>query len=267
MLGLLVLLLAAAAVCGRLGVWQLDRAQARGDAEARAAAQEQVTGSVPLGSLLAPQAGFSGDLVGRAVTTTGVLEADRELLVPGRSHEGRTGVLVLTPLRVDEPGAPVLPVVRGWVPDLAAAAALDPAPGGTVAVRGYLQSGEAGTGEALAEGQVAAISPAELVNRWGGPIYSGYLVLAEVEPAQDPDLALLDRPTLPGGGLNVQNVAYALQWWVFGGFAVLLWVRTVRDEVTAEREDAADDDAAGDDAADDDADLAVSPAPGGAAAP
>jgi cytochrome oxidase assembly protein ShyY1 len=75
---LLLVLLAAAGVCGRLGVWQLDRAHAR------------------------PQA------------------ADEQLLVPGRSLDGRTGYLVLTPLRVrtdagsTQSAAPVLPVVRGW---------------------------------------------------------------------------------------------------------------------------------------------------------
>ena len=36
--------------------------------------------------------------------------------------------------------------------------------------------------------------------------------------------------TKPGAGLNIQNLAYAAQWWIFGAFAVLLWLRLVRDE-------------------------------------
>jgi hypothetical protein len=28
---------------------------------------------------------------------------------------------------------------------------------------------------------------------------------------------------------DVRNYAYALQWWIFSGFAVLLWLRVVRD--------------------------------------
>lgn len=233
MLLLLLLLLGAAAVCAGLGMWQLDRAQERGAANERAreAALAQAP-TDPLSQVLDPQTAFSGDLVGRKVTTTGRFGAD-ELLVAGRALDGVTGYLVLTPLRTQEAGEPVLAVVRGWVADPQAAQALDPAPSGTVRVTGYLQSGEAGGDGGLLEGQVDAVSPAELVNRWGGPIYSGYLVLAEVEPAQDPGLALLPPPTVPGGGLNLQNLAYALQWWIFGGFAVLLWARLVRDETRA----------------------------------
>ena len=254
MLVLLVLLLAAAAVCARLGVWQLDRAQIRGEANARAQADEvEQEPPVPLEDVLRPQSSFAGDLVGRKVVTTGTFEDD-ELVVPGRSLGGRTGFLVLNPLRLDDPadagsadtagdGRAVLPVVRGWVPDEATAAGLDPVPTGTVQVTGYLQSGEAGSATDLPEGQVGAVAPGELVNRWGGPIYSGYLVVSAMDPAQDDALALLPPPTVPGGGLNVQNLGYALQWWIFGGFAVLLWVRLVRDETRAAAEGA--DDAAG----------------------
>ena len=242
MLVLLVLLLAAAAVCARLGVWQLERAQLRGEANAQAQASEiEQSPPVPLEDLLQPQASFAGDLVGRKVVTTGTF-GDDEVLVPGRALDGRTGLLVLSPLRVGEPagttdGRAVLAVVRGWVPDEAAATALDPVPTGTVEVTGYLQSGEAGSGTDVPEGQVGAVAPGELVNRWGGPIYSGYLVVSAMVPAQDEGLALLPPPTVPGGGLNVQNLGYALQWWIFGGFAVLLWVRLVRDETRAAAEE------------------------------
>lgn len=238
MLVLLVLLLGAAAVCARLGVWQLDRAELRGEAAARAE-QAELMGAppAPLADVLAPQSPFSGDLVGQKVEVTGAFEDD-PLLVAGRALDGRTGYLLLHPLRVDvAPGdAPVLPVVRGWVESPEVAAGLEPAPSGTVDLVGYLQAGEAAGQEQLPEGQVDAISSAELVNRWEGPIYSGYLVLAEIEPAQDPAIGLLPPPTAPGGGLNVQNLAYALQWWIFGGFAVFVWARLVRDEARAEVE-------------------------------
>jgi len=83
----------------------------------------------------------------------------------------------------------------------------------------------------MPSGQIDAISPAELVNLWGGPIYSGYLVLADARPDQESAITLLEPPTTGGGGgLNLQNLAYALQWWIFGVFAVALWGRMVRDE-------------------------------------
>ena len=228
MIGLLLLLLAAAAVCGRLGVWQLDRAQVHGaQAEARRLAQERAAEPVSLGTLLAPQTSFTGGLIGRKVEVTGTYDAADQLLVSGRVHDGRTGLLVLTPLAVTVDGErAVLPVVRGWVGD---AASVPAPPTGTVSVVGYLQAGES-AGTAIVDGRTDAISPAQLVAAWGGPIWTGYLVLASSQPVQGDGLALLDVPTRQGTGLNLQNLAYAAQWWIFGGFALVLWWRAVRDE-------------------------------------
>ena len=114
----------------------------------------------------------------------------------------------------------------------------------------YLQASEqAGTG--ASDGQTDAISSAELLNSWGGPIYTGYLVVASSDPAQSDSVVLLGPPTKPGAGLNIQNLAYAAQWWIFGAFAVLLWLRLVRDEARGSGPEAAD----------------LSPAAGDAAAP
>lgn len=228
MLGLLALFLAAATVCGLLGAWQLDRARQRGDAAIRER-QVQLAAADPvtLGSVLAPQTAFVGDLVGRKVSATGTYEAGGQLVVSGRSHSGQVGELVLTPLRVGSGAdAAVLPVVRGWLP---AGATPDEPPTGPVSVVGYLQAGEsAGTG--IASGTTDAISPAELLHVWAGPIYSGYLVLASSDPAQAAGPALLDPPTPTSASPNLQNLLYALEWFVFGGFAVFLWWRAVDDE-------------------------------------
>jgi len=225
MLVLLVVMLAAAAACSWLGSWQLDRAQVHGAANAgRRTAELAAAPAVPLDEVLAPQTTFRGDLVGRKVMVTGTYDAAGQLLVTGRAHDGTTGLLVLTPLRTTD-GA-VLPVVRGWVAD---PADVDVPPSAPVEVTGYLQSSEqAGTG--VADGRTDAISSAELLNSWGGPIYTGYLVVASSDPAQAETVTILDPPTMPGAGLNIQNLAYAAQWWIFGGFAVLLWLRLVRDE-------------------------------------
>lgn len=233
MLLILALLLVVAAVCARLGMWQLERAQLRGDAAATERAAELASRPPePLEEVLLPQSSFTGDLVGVPVVVTGTFGAD-ELLVPGRVLGDEVGFLVLTPLTTDD-GA-VLAVVRGWVAD----AVLPAAPSGPVRVTGYLQAGEA-AGDPVPEGQIDAVSPAELVNRWGGPIYTGYLVVSTVEPAQS-DVELLPPPTAQGTGTNLQNLAYALQWWIFGALAVLLWVRMVRD---AARDEIIADDAA-----------------------
>lgn len=229
MLVLLVLLLGAAAVCARLGVWQLDRAQLRGEQEEqeRRAAAEAAPPE-PLADVLAPQTTFDGALVGVRVDVAGTYRPEDQLLVVDRALDGATGFLVLTPLDVEGSGG-VLPVVRGWVATADDAAGLT-TPAGTVRLTGYLQASEGSGDGGLEPGRTDAISSAQLVNVWGGPIYTGYLVVATSDPADDPALATLPPPTAQGSGLNLQNLAYAAQWWIFGGFALFLWVRMVRDE-------------------------------------
>jgi cytochrome oxidase assembly protein ShyY1 len=243
MLGLLLVFLAIAAVCTRLGVWQLDRAVERSQInEAARVAQQERVPATPLGDLLAPQSTFPGDLVGTKARATGRFDGET-LLVPGRvGPTGEVGYLVLDRFVVTDDGAAdggpaaaggILPVVRGWVADPVAP---EPSPD-EVTVQGFLQAGESFERADLPAGQVAAIAPGQLVNLWGGPAYTGYLVVSD---PVDAGIDQLPPPTLPGGGLNLQNLAYALQWWIFGGFAVLLWSRLVRDEARAEAEEQLD---------------------------
>jgi cytochrome oxidase assembly protein ShyY1 len=233
MLGLLVVLLAIAAVCARLGVWQLDRAQRDAEPSVPSGPTEPAdVEAAPLADVLAPQATFTGSADGRFVEARGRFGAD-EVLVPGRELDGVEGVLVVTPFVVADTSA-TLAVVRGWAatPEEATQA---PAPAGDVVVRGVLQVGEAAGDDAgLPPGQVAAVSPAQLVNRWGGPMYTGYLLLEDGSDAGAGLRAV--PPPEPPASWDLQNLAYALQWWLFGGFAVLLWARLVRDEARREVE-------------------------------
>lgn len=256
MIGILLLFLLAAAVCGRLGVWQLDRAYLRAELAAQQEAAEAAAAApAGLGELLPPQTSFPGELVGREVWVSGTYETQGQELVAGRSLDGRTGYLVLTPLRVTDDGtggaswaslsgAPVVPVVRGWVPSATPGDAALEVPAGEVRVTGRLQASESTQegAEPLPDNPggpplTDSISTGALVNDWGGPIYSGYVVLTASDPAQpavaDGGPAALPRPVLEGGtDVNLQNLFYALQWWVFGLFAVLLWLRLVRDEMS-----------------------------------
>jgi cytochrome oxidase assembly protein ShyY1 len=253
MLVLLVVLLAAAAVCARLGVWQLDRAQLRGaQSQERVLSSREAAPPAPIDDVLRPQTTFGAELLGRPVTVTGTYEPAGQLVVADRALDGRTGSIVLTPLRVagGAGDGAVLPVARGWV---ASPDDVVPPPSGEVVVTGFLQASEAAGALDTAAGTAESISPAQLVNVWGGPIYSGYLVLTTSTPPQDGDLAVLPAPEARGGsGLNVQNLGYALQWWIFGLFAVGLWVRLVRDEAAGDPEPVVDapedDEPEGDDA-------------------
>lgn len=252
LLVLLLVVMVAAGVCARLGVWQLSRAYERGaQAEQHRVDELASQGPAWLGDVLAPQVSMGGALVGKTVTASGTYE-DGGLVVAGRAHAGATGFLALAPLRVSDDGsggeswatlsgAPVLPVVLGWAPTQDEARAALPPAGADATVTGYLQTSEAVGDGMVSDGVTDSISSGHLANVWGGPVYAGYLVLSASEPHPDPALALLDRPTLDGGdtGLNLQNLFYAVQWWIFGLFALGLWVQVVRDDArTARDEDA-----------------------------
>ena len=263
MLVLLAVVLLAAAFCVRMGLWQWDRATERTDAAADLVAQEAASaGPVGLGTLVAPQAGVRGDDVGRAVWVTGTYEPGGQRLVAGRALSGEVGYLVLTPLRVSDDGtggaswaglsgAPVLPVVRGWVASPSDAPGLE-VPAGEVRVTGWLQAGEASSGNAADPNPggpplTDSIATSALVNEWGGPIWDGYVVLTGSVPAQVPAAdggpAPVPRPAVEGGsGLNLQSLFYSVEWAVFALFALAFYVRLARDELATA---AADGDDAG----------------------
>jgi cytochrome oxidase assembly protein ShyY1 len=259
MIGLFILLLAAALVCVRLGAWQLDRATLRG---AAAAEQEHAAvlarDVVPIEDVLAPQTSFRAEQLAVPVEVTGRYDADQQVYVTGRAVDGQDAVLVVSALRVSNgahAGA-MIPVLRGWVDpadistDGGAAAPADDAaalvavPPGEVTVTGHLKDSEAGRGGDLPDGIVETISSAELANLWGGPTWSGYLVefTTTADGRSDVSPTGLRHAPPPGmaeaTGLNIQNLAYAVEWVIFGGFALALWVRMVRDEVRHRREDA-----------------------------
>jgi surfeit locus 1 family protein len=99
----------AAAVCVRLGIWQLDRLAQRKARNAALAAR------LALPVLEIRGGAISGDSARlRRVTATGRYDFAAERAWPGRSFEGTPGVALITPLRLAD-GSAVL-VDRGWVP-------------------------------------------------------------------------------------------------------------------------------------------------------
>ena len=105
---LVVVAIAVAAVCVRLGVWQLDRL---GQRRARNAA---LAGRLALPAI-EPRGTMSVDsLRQRRVTVQGVYDYGAEHVWPARSFDGTPGVALVTPLRLDD-GTAVF-VDRGWVP-------------------------------------------------------------------------------------------------------------------------------------------------------
>lgn len=226
-LGALLLAIVFAAICGRLGVWQLDEARAQGRAEAIDAAAALPV--APLTEVVAPQSEFPRQGSTRRITATGTYAAQDQILVTDRRLNGETGFWVVTPLVVSETGA-WLPVLRGFVAD--AADAPQP-PAGEVALAGGLAPGESPTSEAdLPDGVYRSIDLSLLVNTWDTEVYNAFVFATEEQvggrPAPLDGLTRVPPPTGAVSELNLKNAMYAVQWWIFAGFGFFLWWRAVR---------------------------------------
>lgn len=230
MWGAHLLMLVCLAAAAGLGAWQYHAWQLHREAERR-----DITGAapVPLADVLGPDDPFPGDQVGRPVVVRGTWLPEGTVLVSGREDDaGHDGLWVVTPLTSGGPDAPAIPVVRGWVPDGTTAADLE-RPRGTAEVTGWLQPPE-GTGAVDADPSddvLPQLRTADLVQRVDQDLYGAYVVAEDPAPGTDP--ATLDQLPDAGTFTGLRNLLYALEWWVFAGFAVFLWWRHVR-EVTAE---------------------------------
>jgi cytochrome oxidase assembly protein ShyY1 len=222
----LVLVVAAAL----LGLWQLDAWQARRADEARDLTRAD---PVALSSVMGPDDPFPGRSVGQPVTLAGTWVPDGTVFVSGREHDGHDGYWVVTPLAIGGATAPALPVVLGWVADPAAAPA--PPQGGAELV-GWLQPAE-GTGavdDDPGDDVLPQLRVADLAQRVDQDLYSGYAVARDgVDGLPAADLA-----QLPDAGrfTAVRNLLYAIEWWVFGGFALLIWWRWVGEQTALDDE-------------------------------
>ena len=110
--GTLIVLLVAA-VCVRLGFWQLERLEQRRARNAATIARMQLP-PAELNSITDDTTG----LIFRRVLLNGTFDDARTIIIAGRSLRGVPGVHVLTPMYVG--GAAVL-VNRGWMPSADAA--------------------------------------------------------------------------------------------------------------------------------------------------
>lgn len=234
--GINVFVLLAIPFCIFMGSWQLSRFEAR--VEAHRTADEQVVtarteAARPLADLLPVDQATSGK---RAVVSG---RYAKQLLVPDRQLDGRDGYYVLTLLRTDSGKA--LPVVRGWLPGKADAAAAPAPPTGEVTVTGALQASETpgdngvSAQGGLPSGQTAAISAASLVNLVPYPVYDAWITLDKADagmtavPAAAPDNSGLDLKAF-------QNLGYTGEWFVFAGFVVFMWFRLLRREAEFARD-------------------------------
>lgn len=225
------MMVAALAAAIGLGVWQYHAWEAGRAAEARDLSKAQ---PLPLAKVMGGDDTFPGEYLGQPVSFAGDWLPEGTLYVADRDLGGRRGYWVMTPVLV---GDSAMPVVRGWSAQPEA-----PAPSGPVEVEGWLQASE-GSGapdddpedEVIPEMRIASV-----VQHVDADLYSGYVVSKAPEAGADSGLEPVTPESVPkvSAVTHLRNLLYAIQWWIFGGFAIYIWYRWCRDQVEASAEPA-----------------------------
>ncbi|UTT61420.1 SURF1 family protein [Microcella humidisoli] len=222
----LLLALGVAGGFAALGQWQLERSL-----ESTVVDERETESPVPLESVAEPQQVMTTDASGRLVTVSGEWMPGDDLVVTGRlsgddgsGAAGEPGDWVIRHV-VTEGGAS-LAVAVGYGP---VGAGIPTLPVGEADLTGRYVPSESPQISDFEAGERTAIAVAELVNLWAepGPVFSGYLVLDDAPAGLE---TIAAPPPEQQTELNLLNLFYAIEWVIFGGFAIYLWWRLVRDE-------------------------------------
>lgn len=206
-----------AAVCVTmlgLGLWQMRVFE---DKENESAALRAQQPPVPLLDNVSAD-GIVGDIYGKPVTVDGRFLPDQQV----RVVDADGTVRVLTALQVAD--GRVVPVVRGTLP--VADAPLPAPPSGAVSVTGVFLPSEAAADHAVPAGSLASVRLPALAQNWPQQLLPGFITAAAADAASRGLGAA--TVSLPTGEGSVQNIGYALQWWVFAAFGAFMIVRIVR---------------------------------------
>lgn len=210
-----------------LGVWQFDAWQTR-----RADAAVDISNDEPvaLDSVMTGDGAFPGKSLGRQVSFSGTWMAESTLFIADRELAGESGYWVVTPVLV-QGSASAIPVIRGW-----SATAAATAPTGAAEVTGWLQATEGSSplDEDPHDNILTGMRLASMVEHVDADLYSGYVVAREIAGAGGADgvaLRSVSAGAVPevSGFTALRNFLYAVEWWVFGSFALFIWVRWCKD--------------------------------------
>lgn len=238
---MLALALILATVFVVLSAWQFGQSRTE-ETPTRGITEEPV----PLTEVYAPQRAMTVQEADRIVTFGGEFVEGSQVLISERLQDGEPGWWAVAAFAVDgAPDGEVIPVVRGWTDDVDAVDA--PPVGQQLEVRGRLLPPEAPVpGERDAEHIFASLSPAELINVWDLPSYSGFVVAFDVRDTGGAEIGAQAEgaplepvwvgPQPEGSSVNWLNLFYAVEWVVFAGFAFYLWWRLVKDAHEKEQE-------------------------------
>ncbi|HET7042069.1 MAG TPA: SURF1 family protein [Gemmatimonadales bacterium] len=222
----LILALATAAVCTRLGFWQLSRL-----------AERRASNAAALAGLAAPPATLPGPRPpspGIRVHATGSYDLDHQFVLRGRAHDGAPGVEIATPFRMPGDDSALI-VLRGFVPsDNATSVDLVPlAEPGTRSIDGiaFALTGAADSGAPVERQGTTTWSHLDLAAiraRLPYPVY-GVALWQEKDSATSRMPIRLGAPEMSEG----PHLNYAIQWFgfalIFAGGGVVFALRK-RDE-------------------------------------
>lgn len=208
-----------------LGFWQLDRARER---EAINALQEARGTESPL--RLSEQEGLDAETLRyRRVILEGSYDASHQFLIDNQIEEGQPGYHVLVPLRMKGAMSAVL-VNRGWIPvgsDRRLAPDVSGLPQGPIEIQGSIDllhrvGFKLKGAEVPSSGWPSLVQVPEaksLSERLGYEVAGFQVLLAPAEPGGY-RRHVREMRLDPG-----KNRGYALQWFLFAGVALFLFVR------------------------------------------
>lgn len=199
-----------ALVMGWLGLWQAQVFVNTGKSAAAAITE---------GPALTLDGSVTGDAVGglwgHTVTMSGHYLRDEQVLVVGTDGTQR----VVTAFQLAD--GRVVAVARGVGP------VTSTPPGGELTQTGVFLPTEAQTDHAVPAGSYGSVRLQALAQVWPQSVVSGYVTLDAAEASrQGLAAAPVVLPTLQG---KERNAGYALQWWAFAAFALVMSVIIARN--------------------------------------
>jgi len=217
-IGFLLFVVLLAAVCTRLGFWQIHRLEHRLDRNDIITRHFAAT-PVDLLTAIPPGSTVDDDSEWTQVTATGTYDVEHQVTVKFSTRDGAPGVDVVTPL-VLASGHAVL-VDRGWVQtaNTVDRPTVPAPPAGLVHISGWLRQNNNAGNDAIrpVDGQVRAVSSLGMARFVPYGLTNGYVNLQASSPEAATALAAEPRPALGQG----PHFFYALQWWFFALLAIV----------------------------------------------
>ena len=196
-----------------LGLWQMRAFEDREAYNAQARAAQPAVRLVDY----VPMDGAVGDVFGKQATVSGRYLPAQEV----RIVDADGSVRLLTAFELAD--GRVIGIVRGLGP---ADAAVPGPPAGTVSQTGIFLPTEAAADHAVPAGAYPSVRLPLIAQSWPQQVVPGFITLS-AEQASAQRLAPA-KAVLPSGEGSLQNLGYAMQWWVFAAFAAFMTWRFVR---------------------------------------